>query len=219
MKTLKSIFSLVCAIVLLLAGQVYGQKKGSSVILPPQKGNNAYEQAVKLTGEGWKTAMYNIEEQLASTWKLMSEADGNVNRYIWAEYESAAESLEKAKMENYMQCIDILSYQVQLPFMSQCRLIMIQKNIGGEQQIAEMEKTVNYITPIVIQNNSLKSMEFYKEMDKNFIVQTVYLVDKTNIYDELLKECVKFVGNYKDAATYTEIFKEAHDRMAKQSLR
>lgn len=219
MKTLKLTFSIVCAALLLLAGQVYGQKRDKYDVIPPQKGNNAKEQAAELSKQGWNAHIFTIEEQLASTWKLMCEMQSNnESRYLWAKAEVTTANEKDAIMENFIQCSKDLTYQVQLPFISQCRIIMMQKGNSGDQ-IAAMEKIVRQITPMVIQNNSKKSLELYKEKDKQVSVQTVFIVDKTNLYDILLKECINYIGDNKDFATLEEVFNEAIHRMAKKNLR
>ena len=220
MKTLKLMLSIVCATVMLTSGQVFGQnKRDRADIMPPVKAENFKDMAAKLTEEGWKTAAYTIEGQLTSTAKLKGEVSSVSHDalYLWVMEETTAADLEKAKETNNMDAVNSLTYQVALPFLSQCQALMVQK--GATDKMKVLNQIVNQITPMVVQNNINKSMEIYLEKDKSVTVRSVYLLNKDKIYDLLLEECVRQAEGVKENAILIEFFKEAHNRMAKRSLR
>ncbi len=221
MKTLRISVSIFFAAILLLSSRVYGQKKDDFDVLTPQKGLNAKEKAAELTKEGWKTNLYSIEEQLASTWKLMCEMreNGNDRRYFWAQSESSASNFSDAMEKNHISCTQDLTYQVELPFLSQCRLIACKKKFS-EEQIATIEKVVLHITPMVVSNHSRPSFEIFNQKDKKLVmVKSIYVVDTTGIYDIILKECIKFLGDNEKNAPLIDVFQEAIKRMENKKLR
>ena len=220
MKTLRLMLSLVCATLLLTSVQTFGQnKRGRYDIMPPVKADNYKEMAAKLTEEGWKTDAYTIEEQLVSTAKLKGEVSGKTHDalYMWVMEETTAADIAKAKEINNMDAVNSLSYQVALPFLSQCQTLLIQK--GANDRMKELNQIVNQITPMIVQNNIMKSMEIYQEKDKSATVRTVFLLNKEKVYDMLVEECIRHAEGVKENAILVEFFKEAHHRMAKRSLR
>lgn len=220
MKTLKLMLSIVCATLLLTSGQVFGQnKRDRSDIMPPVKADDFKDIAAKLTEEGWKTSAYTIEGQLVSTAKLKGDVSSVSHDalYLWVMEETTAADLEKAKETNNMDAVNSLTYQVALPFLSQCQTLLIQKGLNDKMK--DLNQIVNQITPMIVQNNILKSMEIYREKDKSFTVRTVFLLNKDKVYDLLVEECIRHAEGVKENAILTEFFKEAHHRMAKRSLR
>lgn len=220
MKTLKLMLSIVCATLLLTSGQVFGQnKRDRSDIMPPVKADDFKDIAAKLTEEGWKTSAYTIEGQLVSTAKLKGDVSSISHDalYLWVMEETTAADLEKAKETNNMDAVNSLTYQVALPFLSQCQTLLIQKGLNDKMK--DLNQIVNQITPMIVQNNILKSMEIYREKDKSFTVRTVFLLNKDKVYDLLVEECIRQSEGVKENAILTEFFKEAHHRMAKRSLR
>ncbi|MBP5664554.1 MAG: hypothetical protein J6X16_09850 [Bacteroidales bacterium] len=220
MKTLKLMLSIVCATVLLTSGQVFGQNKGERAdIMSPAKADNYKEIAAKLTEEGWKTSAYTIEEQLVSTAKLKGEVSPVTHDalYLWVMEETTAADLAKAKETNNMDAVNSLTYQVALPFLSQCQILLIQK--GATDKMKALNQIVNQITPMIVQNNIVKSMEITLEKDKSAMVRTVFLLNKDKVYDILVEECIHQAEGVKENAILIEFFKEAHHRMAKRSIR
>ena len=220
MKTLKLMLSIVCATVLLTSGQVFGQnKREKSDIMSPAKADNYKEIAAKLTEEGWKTSAYTIEEQLVSTAKLKGEVSPVTHdaMYLWVMEETTAADIAKAKETNNMDAVNSLTYQVALPFLSQCQILLIQK--GATDKMKALNQIVNQITPMIVQNNIVKSMEITLEKDKSALVRTVFLLNKDKVYDILVEECIHQAEGVKENAILIEFFKEAHHRMAKRSLR
>lgn len=220
MKTLKLMLSIVCATLLLTSGQVFGQnKRDRADIMPPVKADNYKEMAAKLKEEGWKTDVYTIEEQLVSTAKLKGEMSPVYHDalYLWVMEETTAADIAKAKETNNMDAVNSLTYQVALPFLSQCQILLVQK--GANEKMKILNQIVNQITPMIVQNNILKSMEIYLEKDKSVAVRSVYLINKSKIYDMLVEECIHQSEGVKENAILAEFFKEAHHRMAKRSLR
>lgn len=221
MKNLKLTLSVICAVLLLMGSQVYGQnKKVRDDIMLPVKADNFKEISAQLTKEGWKTDSYTIEEQLASTAKLKCEVDPKMGDalYLWAQVETKGSNLKDTKEKNYIAGLTNMTYQVELPFVSQCKMILMQKRVAGEQ-ISAMEKIVHQISPMVIQNLSKKTMEIYLEKDNTYTVRSVYMIDKSKVYDILVESCVRDAAGYKENAILIDVFKEALNRMAKQSLR
>lgn len=220
MKTLKLMFSIVCATLLLTSGQVFGQnKRDRADIMPPVKADNFKEMAAKLTEEGWKTTAYTIEEQLVSTAKLKGEVSpvSHDAMYLWVMEETTAADIAKAKETNNMDAVNSLTYQVALPFLSQCQTLLIQKN--ASDRMKALNQIVNQITPMIVQNNIIKSMEISLEKDKSATVRTVFMLNKDKVYDMLLEECIHQADAVKENAILIEFFKEAHHRMAKRSIR
>lgn len=220
MKTLKLMLSIVCATVLLTSGQVFGQnKRERSDIMSPAKADNYKEIAAKLTEEGWKTSAYTIEEQLVSTAKLKGEVSPVTHDalYLWVMEETTAADMAKAKETNNMDAVNSLSYQLALPFLSQCQILLIQK--GATDRLKDLNQIVNQITPMVVQNNIVKSMEIYLEKDKSAMVRSVFLLNKDKVYDMLVDECIHQAVAVKENVILIEFFKEARQRMAKRSLR
>ena len=220
MKTLKLMLSIVCATVLLTSGQVFGQnKREKSDIMSPAKADNYKEIAAKLTEEGWKTSAYTIEEQLVSTAKLKGEVSPVTHdaMYLWVMEETTAADIAKAKETNNMDAVNSLTYQVALPFLSQCQILLIQK--GATDKMKALNQIVNQITPMIVQNNIVKSMEITLEKDKSAMVRTVFLLNKDKVYDILVEECIHQAEGVKENAILIEFFKEAHHRMAKRSIR
>ena len=220
MKTLKLMLSIVCATLLLTSGQVFGQnKRDRSDIMPPVKADDFKDIAAKLTEEGWKTSAYTIEGQLVSTAKLKGDVSSVSHDalYLWVMEETSAADMEKAKETNNMDAVNSLTYQVALPFLSQCQTLLIQKGLNDKMK--DLNQIVNQITPMIVQNNILKSMEIYREKDKSFTVRTVFLLNKDKVYDLLVEECIRHAEGVKENAILIEFFKEAHHRMAKRSLR
>lgn len=220
MKTLKLMLSIVCATLLLTSGQLFGQnKRDRSDIMPPVKADDFKDIAAKLTEEGWKTSAYTIEGQLVSTAKLKGDVSSVSHDalYLWVMEETTAADLEKAKETNNMDAVNSLTYQVALPFLSQCQTLLIQKGLNDKMK--DLNQIVNQITPMIVQNNIIKSMEIYREKDKSFTVRTVFLLNKDKVYDLLVEECIRHAEGVKENAILIEFFKEAHHRMAKRSLR
>lgn len=220
MKTLKLMLLIVCSTVLLTSGQVFGQnKREKSDIMSPAKADNYKEIAAKLTEEGWKTSAYTIEEQLVSTAKLKGEVSpvSHDAMYLWVMEETTAADLAKAKETNNMDAVNSLTYQVALPFLSQCQILLIQK--GATDRMKALNQIVNQITPMIVQNNIVKSMEITLEKDKSAMVRTVFLLNKDKVYDILVEECIHQAEGVKENAILIEFFKEAHHRMAKRSIR
>lgn len=220
MKTLKLMLSIVCATLLLTSGQVFGQnKRDRSDIMPPVKADDFKDIAAKLTEEGWKTSAYTIEGQLVSTAKLKGDVSSVSHDalYLWVMEETSAADMEKAKETNNMDAVNSLTYQVALPFLSQCQTLLIQKGLNDKMK--DLNQIVNQITPMIVQNNIIKSMEIYREKDKSFTVRTVFLLNKDKVYDLLVEECIRHAEGVKENAILIEFFKEAHHRMAKRSLR
>ena len=220
MKTLRLTLSIVCASLLLISGQVFGQSKtDKSNIMPPVKADNFKEIASQLSKDGWKTASYTIEEQLVSTAKLKGEMSAVTHDalYLWVMEENTAANMADAKEIINIHAVDKLTYQVALSFLSQCQIVLIQK--GLSERMRDMNQIVNQIAPMVVQNNIHKSMEIYLEKDKTYTVRTVYMIDKSKVYDILVESCVRDAAGYKENAILVDVFKEALNRMAKQSLR
>ena len=220
MKTLKLMLSIVCATILLTSGQVFGQnKRDRADIMPPVKADNFKEMADKLTEEGWKTAAYTIEEQMVSTAKLKGEMSSVSHdaMYLWVVEETTAADMAKAKETNNMDAVNSLSYQVALPFLSQCQILLMQK--GANDKMKDLNQIVNQITPMVVQNNMIKSMEIYLEKDKSATVRSVFLLNKDKVYDMLVEECVNHAVAIQENVILIEFFKEARGRLAKRSLR
>lgn len=220
MKTLRLFLSIVCASVLLTSGQVFGQnKREKSDIMSPAKADNYKEIAAQLTEDGWKTSAYTIEEQLVSTAKLKGAVSPVYHdaMYLWVMEETTAADIAKAKETNNIDAVNSLSYQVALPFLSQCQILLMQK--GATDRMKDMNQIVNQIAPMIVQNSILKSMEIYHEKDKSVTVQAVYLLNKDKVYDMLVEECIHQAEGVKENAILIEFFKEAHHRMAKRSLR
>lgn len=91
MKNLKLTLSVVCAVLLLTGGQLFGQnKKGRGDVMTPVKADNFKEMAAKLSNDGWKTDSYTIEEQLASTAKFKCEINPKIGDalYLWSQVET-----------------------------------------------------------------------------------------------------------------------------------
>ena len=220
MKTLKLMLSIVCATVLLTSGQVFGQnKREKSDIMSPAKADNYKEIAAKLTEEGWKTSAYTIEEQLVSTAKLKGMVSSVYHDalYLWVMEETTSADMAKAKETNNMDAVNSLSYQVALPFLSQCQILLMQK--GLTDRMKDLNQIVNQVTPMIVQNSMGKSMEIYLEKDKSVTVRSVFLLNKDKVYDMLVEECIHHAEGVKENAILVEFFKEAHHRMAKRSLR
>lgn len=221
MKNLKLTLSVVCAVLLLTGGQLFGQnKKGRGDVMTPVKADNFKEMAAKLSNDGWKTDSYTIEEQLASTAKFKCEINPKIGDalYLWSQVEASGSNLKDVREKNYITGMTNLTYQVELPFVSQCKMIMIQKRASSEQ-ISAIEKIVHQISPMVIQNMSKKTMEIYLEKDKTFTIRSVYMIDKSKVYEILVESCVRDAAGYKENAILIDVFKEALNRMNKQSLR
>lgn len=218
MKTLKLSLTIVCATLLLISGPVFGQKDKAD-IMPPVKADNFKDMAAKLSADGWKTEAYTIEEQLASTAKLKSEMSpvSHDALYLCVMEESKAADLASAKAANNMNAVNHLAYQVQLPFLSQCQILLIQK--GANDKMKDLNQIIHQIAPMVVQNSIRKPMEIYREMDKAFSVRSVYILNKDKVYDVLVEECIKYAQSSKENAILMEVFKEAHLRMARRSLR
>lgn len=221
MKILNLFFSVICAVSLLAAGQLYGQDRiDKGAVMPPVKGDDMKGLASELNREGWKTDRYSIEEQLVSTAKLKGEMNKQTHDalYLWVQEESSGSNLQEVKEKNYISGINRLSYQVELLFLSQCRLSLMQRN-GTAEQIAAMEKIIVHVAPQVVQNECRKSMEIHRSQDEQVAIRSVYMVDKSKVYDNLCNECIKHAESDKKNAILTDVFKEALNRMAKQSLR
>lgn len=221
MKNLKLTLSVVCVVLLLAGGQLFGQnKKGRGDVMPPVKADNFKEMAAKLSSDGWKTDSYTIEEQLSSTAKLKCELNPKLGDalYLWSQVETSGSNLKDAKEKNYITGMTNLTYQVELPFVSQCKMIMMQKRASSEQ-ISAIDKIVHQISPMVIQNMSKKTMEIYLEKDKTYTIRSVYMIDKSKVYEMMVESCVRDAAGYKENAILIEVFKEALSRMNKQSLR
>ena len=218
MKTLKLSLSIVCATLLLISGPVFGQKDKSD-IMQPVKADNFKGMAAKLFEDGWKTEAYTIEDQLVSTAKLKGEMSPMTHdaMYLWVMEETTAADLAGAKEANNMNAVNKLAYQIQLPFLSQCQILLTQK--GAIDRMKDMNKIVNQIAPMIVQNNIRKSFEIYREKDKAFSVQTIYILNKDKVNDMLVEECIKHAEGSRENAILMDIFKEAHNRMAKRSLR
>lgn len=221
MKNLKLTLSVVCVVLLLTGGQLFGQnKKGRGDVMTPVKADNFKEMAAKLSNDGWKTDSYTIEEQLASTAKFKCEINPKIGDalYLWSQVETSGSNLKDVREKNYITGMTNLTYQVELPFVSQCKMIMMQKRASSEQ-ISAIEKIVHQISPMVIQNMSKKTMEIYLEKDKTFTIRSVYMIDKSKVYEILVESCVRDAAGYKENAILIDVFKEALNRMNKQSLR
>ncbi len=207
---------------LLLAGVHYeGQaQRDKSEIMAPQKGKVAKDEAGQLVKEGWKTDKYTIEEQLVSTWSMMcaSRPGTGDSQYMWVERESSGKDLKDVIQKNYINGVTSLTYQLELPYLSQCKLVMLQKK-GTLEQAELIEKIVRQMSPVVVQNMTRKSMEIYREQDQTITVRTVYMIDKTKFYDILCEACIKDASANKENAILVDVFKEALNRMAKQSIR
>ena len=221
MKNLKLTLSLVCAVLLLTGGQLFGQnKKGRGDVMTPVKADNFKDMAAQLTKDGWKTDVYTIEEQLASTAKLKCEINPKLSDalYLWSQVETTGSNLKDTREKNFITGMTNMTYQVELPFISQCKMILMQKRASADQ-ISAMEKIVHQISPMVIQNLSKKTMEIYTEKDKTYTVRAVYMIDKSKVYDILVESCIRDAAGYKENAILIDVFKEALNRMAQQSLR
>jgi hypothetical protein len=221
MKNLKLTFSLVCVALLLTGGQLFGQsKKGKDGIVTPLKGDNYKEIAAQMSRDGWKTDSYTIEEQLISTAQFKGQVNPKSNDalYLWVQQESSGSNLRDVKEKNYISGVTSLTYHVEVPYLSQCKLILMQKR-GSAEQMSALERIILQITPMVVQNLSSKTMEIYQEKDKTYTVRSVYMIDKSKVYDILTESCIRDASGYKDNAILIEVFKEALNRMAKQSLR
>lgn len=220
MKTLKLTLSIVCASLLLISGQVFGQSKtDKSNIMPPVKADNFKEIASQLSKDGWKTASYTIEEQLVSTAKLKGEMSAVTHDalYLWVMEENTAANMADAKEIINIHAVDKLTYQVALSFLSQCQIVLIQK--GLSERMRDMNQIVNQIAPMVVQNNIHKSMEIYLEKDKSVTVRSVFLLNKDKVFNMMVEECIHHAEGSKENAILMDIFKEASRRMAKRSLR
>ncbi len=221
MKNLKLTLSVVCAVLLLTGGQLFGQnKKGRGDVMTPVKADNFKEMAAKLSNDGWKTDSYTIEEQLSSTAKLKCELNPKLGDalYLWSQVETSGSNLKDTREKNFITGMTNMTYQVELPFISQCKMILMQKRASADQ-ISAMEKIVHQISPMVIQNLSKKTMEIYTEKDKTYTVRAVYMIDKSKVYDILVESCIRDAAGYKENAILIDVFKEALNRMAQQSLR
>lgn len=221
MKNLKLTLSVVCVVLLLTGGQLFGQnKKGRGDVMTPVKADNFKEMAAKLSNDGWKTDSYTIEEQLASTAKFKCEINPKIGDalYLWSQVETSGSNLKDVREKIYITGMTNLTYQVELPFVSQCKMIMMQKRASSEQ-ISAIEKIVHQISPMVIQNMSKKTMEIYLEKDKTFTIRSVYMIDKSKVYEILVESCIRDAAGYKENAILIDVFKEALNRMNKQSLR
>lgn len=220
MKTLRLTLSIVCASLLLISGQVFGQSKtDKSNIMPPVKADNFKEIASQLSKDGWKTASYTIEEQLVSTAKLKGEMSAVTHDalYLWVMEENTAANMADAKEIINIHAVDKLTYQVALSFLSQCQIVLIQK--GLSERMRDMNQIVNQIAPMVVQNNIHKSMEIYLEKDKSVTVRSVFLLNKDKVFNMMVEECIHHAEGSKENAILMDIFKEASRRMAKRSLR
>lgn len=219
MKTLKLMLSIVCAIVVLTSTQVFGQNSDRTDIMTPLKADNYKDMAAKLSEEGWKTLSYTIEEQLVSTAKLKGEMSpiSHDAMYLWVMEETTAADLAGAKEANNMNAVNSMTYQVALPFLSQCQVLLMKK--GTVERMNDMNRIINQVAPMVVQNNIRKSMEIYLEKDKSVTVRAVYVLNKEKIYHVLMEECSRHAEGSKENAILTDIFKEAMHRMAKRSLR
>ena len=221
MKKLTLTLSLVCFALLLTGGQLFGQsKKNKGDIYPPEKPDNFKEMSVQLLKDGWKTDNYTIEEQLTSTAKLKCEVNPTSGDalYLWSQVETKGSNLKDIREKNYITGMTNMTYQVELPFVSQCKMILMQKRASSDQ-IAVIEKIIHQVSPVVVQNLSKKTMDIYVEKDKAFTVRSVYMIDKSKVYEILVESCVRDAAGYKENAILIEVFKEARNRMAKQSLR
>ena len=221
MKNLKLTLSVVCAVLLLTGGQLFGQnKKGRGDVMTPVKADNFKEMAAKLSNDGWKTDSYTIEEQLSSTAKLKCELNPKLGDalYLWSQVETSGSNLKDTREKNFITGMTNMTYQVELPFISQCKMILMQKRASADQ-ISAMEKIVHQISPMVIHNLSKKTMEIYTEKDKTYTVRAVYMIDKSKVYDILVESCIRDAAGYKENAILIDVFKEALNRMAQQSLR
>ena len=119
MKNLKLTLSVVCAVLLLTGGQLFGQnKKGRGDVMTPVKADNFKEMAAKLSNDGWKTDSYTIEEQLASTAKFKCEINPKIGDalYLWSQVETSGSNLKDVREKNYITGMTNLTYQVELPF-------------------------------------------------------------------------------------------------------
>ena len=221
MKKMRLTLTVVCMMLLLAGVHFEGQaQRDKSEIMTPQKGKVAKEEADLLTKDGWKTDKYTIEEQLASTWQLMctSRPETGDSRYLWVEKETTGDNLKDLVVKNYINGVTNLTYQIELPFISQCKMVMLQKRATLDQ-LESMEKIVRQMSPMVVQNMCRKSMEIYREKDNVITIRSVYMIDRTKAYDYLCEACVKDASGNKENATLVEVFKEAVKRMAKQSVR
>lgn len=221
MKILNLFISVFCAVSLLTAGQLYAQNRiDKGAVMSPVKGDDVKRIADELTRDGWKTDNYTIEEQLVSTAKLKGEMNPKTHDalYLWIQEESSGSNLQDVKMTNYITGVTSLTYQVELPFISQCRMILMQRK-GTAEQIAAMEKVVVHISPMVVQNLTGKSMEIYRSQAEQYTVRTVYMLNKSKVYEILCSECVRHAEGNKENASFVDVFKEALNRMAKQSFR
>ena len=219
MKTLKLMLSLVCAALLLTSVQAFGQnKKNKSDIMPPVKADNFKEIAANLTNDGWKTAEFTIEDQMVSTAKMKAEmsAMSRDAQYLWVMEETTAADLAAGKEANHINAVNKLTYQIELPYLSQCQVILVRKGMGDKIQL--VNKIIRQITPMVIQNNLLKTMEIYREKDNSCKVQTVYMIHKDKIYDMIMDECIKQVKDDKENAALMDFFRESKARMEKKDL-
>lgn len=219
MRTLKFFVTILCATVLLTSGQVFGQsKKDKTDIMTPVKGDNFKEMAEKLTKEGWKTSGYSIEEQLVSTAKLKGEMNHSTHDalYLWVTETTTAADLASAKEANYISSVNNLTYQIAMPFMSQCRMLLLKK--GAEDKIDFMEKIIRQITPMVLQNQLHKTMEIYLEKDKTFTMQSVYMLNTEKFYDVLMEECINQTKAEDGNEILAEVFRETKKRMDKRTL-
>jgi hypothetical protein len=221
MKKMKFTLTVVCMMLMLAGVHFEGQaQRDKGEIVAPQKGKVAKEEADLLAKDGWKTDKYTIEEQLASTWMLMCTSNPGTgeSRYLWVEKEATGENLKDIMVKNYISGITNLTYQLELPFISQCKIVMLQKKASLDQ-MERMEKIVRQVSPMVVQNMNKKSMEIYRQKDKTYTIRSVYMIDKSKAYDILCEACIKDASANKENATLVEIFKEALNRMAKQSIR
>lgn len=221
MKNLKLMLAVLCTGVLLSGGQLFGQnKKGKEDIMYPVKADNYKEIANQLTNEGWKTDLYSIEEQLASTAKLKGEVNPKSYDalYLWVQLENSGSNMKDVREKNYISGVNSLTYKVELPYLSQCQLLLIQRG-GSADQLKTLEKITRKMTSMVVQNLGNRSMEIYLEKDKTCTVRSVFMLDKSRVYNTLRDACLKEASTMEENAILIEVFKEAFDRMAKQSLR
>ena len=140
----------------------------------------------------------------------------NDAQYLWVMEETTSSDLASSKEANHINAVNKLTYQIELPFLSQCQVILSRKGLGEKLQV--LNKVIRQITPMVIQNNLFKSMEIYREKNNTFTVQTVYMIDKDKIYDMIVDECIKHVQADKENAILVDFIKEAKIKIDKKDL-
>lgn len=217
MKKVKLAVTMLFVGAMLVSSVAYGQDKNASKtkekistnVIAPSTSLDVAKEVEQLQKDGWKSVKYDIADMLNSSYQMMcATSNRGVNQNVWVRNSSNATSLKDAQDAAFKKNADILTKMVKNEFMINLYSSMDKQSIGPNG-LRQLEMAVNQSIFVVVQNNMVKTFEVYKESDKNYMLQTIYMVNYSKMLKALDTEINKNIAKVPEADKAKEMVSNA----------